>query len=120
MGVSHRIGQLSDRGEGFVLPQGKPFESLVPLPEVIAACLGYSAASKKVQNQYFGLLRGLGPEFDILRNIPLEDIRRISDPLVAEGISRLREGKVKRIPGYDGEYGIIKLFDTDEISAGKK
>lgn len=120
MGVSNRIKQLSDRGEGFVPPQGKPFESLVPLPEVIAACLGYSAASKKVQNQYFELLRGLGSEFDILREVPLEDIRKISHPMIAEGVSRLREGKVERIPGYDGEYGIIKLFDPDEISPGKK
>lgn len=120
MGVSNRIKQLSDRSEGFVLPQGKPFESLVPLPEVIAACLGYSAASKKVQNQYFELLRGLGSEFDILREVPLEDIRKSSDPMIAEGVSRLRKGKVERIPGYDGEYGIIKLFDPDEISTGKK
>nr|WP_097003087.1 endonuclease Q family protein [Lacrimispora amygdalina] len=120
MGVSRRIRQLSDREEGFVLPQGKPFESLVPLPEVLAACLGYSAASKKVQNQYFELLRRLGPEFDILREVPLEDIRQISDPLIAEGVSRLREGNVERIPGYDGEYGRIKLFDSDKNSPGKR
>ena len=120
MGVSHRIRQLSDRNEGFVLPHGKPFESLVPLPEVLAACLGYSAASKKVQNQYFELLRRLGPEFDILREVPLEEIRRISDPLIAEGVSRLREGNVERIPGYDGEYGIIKLFDSEKNSPGKR
>lgn len=120
MGVSHRIRQLADREEGFEPAQGKPFESLVPLPEVISACLGYSAASKKVQNQYFELLRRLGPEFDILRAVPLEDIRLISDPLIAEGVSRLREGNVKRIPGYDGEYGIIKLFDSEEISPGKR
>lgn len=120
MGVSHRIRQLADRVEGFETAQGKPFESLVPLPEVIAACLGYSGASKKVQNQYFELLRRLGPEFDILREVPLEDIRLISNPLIAEGVSRLREGNVKRIPGYDGEYGIIKLFDSEEISPGKR
>ena len=87
---------------------------------MIAACLGYSAASKKVQNQYFELLRRLGSEFDILREVPLEDIRKCSDPMIAEGVNRLRKGKVERIPGYDGEYGIIKLFDPDEISTGKK
>ena len=120
MGVSHRILQLSDRKEGILPPKGKPFESLVPLPEVIAACLGYSSASKKVKNQYFDLIRELGTEFAILREIPLEDISRLSDPLITEGIRRLRTGKVERIPGYDGEYGIIKLFEPQEVLKRRK
>ena len=44
MGVSHRIDQLADRPEGFLPERRKPFESLVPLPEVIAASTGRSAA----------------------------------------------------------------------------
>lgn len=114
-GVAHRIEQLSDRREGFVLPDGKPFESLVPLAEVIAASIGYSTASVKVQNQYEAMLRNLGPEFQILRELPIEDIRHDSGYSIAEGISRLRAGKVGISPGYDGEYGTIKLFDRMEI-----
>lgn len=114
-GVSHRIGQLADRNEGFVLPGGKPFESLVPLPEVIAASIGYTTASKKVRNQYESMLRNLGSEFQILRELALEDIRNESGYMISEGIRRLREGKVERSPGYDGEYGTIKLFEPGEI-----
>ena len=101
IGVSHRIEQLADQPEGRVRPQAKPFESLVPLPEVIAASTGHSAASVKVTRQYEEMLRKLGPEFEILRNVPLEDIQRTSGSLIARGIGRLRCGQVERIPGFD-------------------
>lgn len=58
----------------------------------------------------------LGTEFDILRTIPIEEIRSHSGHLISEGICRLREGRVKRLPGFDGEYGIIRLFEPDEIA----
>ena len=74
MGVSHRIDQLADRPEGFLPERRKPFESLVPLPEVIAASTGRSAASKRVQEEYLDMLRVLGTEFEILREVPIEDI----------------------------------------------
>lgn len=115
IGVDHRVLQLADREEGYRKENGKPFESMVPLPEVIAASTGYSAASKRVQSQYEELLQKLGPEFEILREIPVEDIRRAGGYLVAEGIRRLREGKVERSPGFDGEYGTIRLFEPGEI-----
>lgn len=115
IGVSHRVEQLADRPEGFLRADGKAFESLVPLSEVIGASVGYSAASRKVVRQYEEMLRKLGPEFEILRIIPLEEIRSVSGHLITEGIRRLREGKVERIPGFDGEYGTIKLFKQTEI-----
>lgn len=114
-GVCHRIEQLADRNEGYVLPGGRPFESLVPLPEVIAASIGYTTASRKVQNQYESMVRNLGSEFQILRELPLEDISHASGPMVSEGIRRLREGKIQLSSGYDGEYGTIQLFEPDEI-----
>lgn len=117
MGVSHRIEQLADRDEGFIRHRAKPFESLVPLPEVIAASAGCSAASKKVQNQYEDMLMKLGTEFSILREIPEADIQKKAGYLVAEGIRRLRQGKVQRFPGFDGEYGVIKLFEPSELEA---
>ena len=115
IGVLHRVEELADRPEGFVPPQAKPFESLVPLPEIIAASTGVSAASKKTQARFFHLLRELGPEFYILREAPLSDIEAAAGPYIAEGIRRLREGKVERIGGFDGEYGTISLFDPEEL-----
>ena len=113
MGVDHRVEQLADRAEGFVKKDGKKYESLVPLPEVISACMGYSTASKKVQGCFEKMLQTLGTEFDILRNVPSEDIKTCAGERIAEGIGNVRTGNVKRIPGYDGEYGKIQLFDEN-------
>ena len=85
--MSHRVEQLADRPEGFQRPHAKAFESLVPLPEVIGASVGYSAASRKVVRQYEEMLRKLGSEFEILRVMPLEEIRSVSGHLITEAVS---------------------------------
>lgn len=74
-----------------------------------------SSRSKKVQKEYEQMLRMIGPEFEILRTVPLEEIRQKSEFLIAEGIERLRNGEVERISGFDGEYGTIKLFQPYEL-----
>ena len=119
IGVSHRIEQLSDRCEGFVRENAKAFESLVPLPEVIGASMGRSAESRVVQKEYQNLLLRLGPEFEILRTIPTEEIQRVTGSRIAEGIGRLRAGEVERIPGFDGEYGTIQLFREEELASAE-
>lgn len=117
IGVSHRVEQLADRPEGYLRENRSHFESLVPLPEVIGSALGNSSASGKVQKEYMNMLRKLGSEFGILRELPLEDIRRVSGVLISEGIGKLRKGEVQRIPGFDGEYGEIRLFTQRELDA---
>jgi len=117
MGVLHRVEALADREEGFVPPSAKPFTSLVPLQEVVASSLGCAPAGKKARTKYLELVRELGPELYILREAPLEDLEAAADPCITEGIRRLRCGKVDIQPGYDGEYGKIKLLDQSEIDA---
>ena len=63
------------------------------------------------------MLKKLGPEFLILRETPVEDIKKAAGFLISEGINRLRKGEVERIPGYDGEYGKVKLIDDSELNA---
>ena len=116
IGVKHRAEQLADRPEGCPMPaSGRPFESLMPLPEVLASCMGVSSTSKKVAERYFALLSALGNELYILRECPLGDIRAAGGWALEEGIRRLRAGKVLRKSGYDGEYGIISLFAPGEL-----
>lgn len=116
IGVLHRVEDLADREEGCRPAHARPFESIVPLPEVIAASIGFTPASAKVQNRYSALLHHLGPEFTILREAPLEEIAHAAGPSVAEGIRRMRAGEVTLSPGYDGEYGKIHLLDEEEIN----
>lgn len=115
IGVLHRVEELADREEGYERPGAGIFENLVPLQEVIAASTDKSAASVKVQRQYEAMLKELGPEFSILRDISLEAIGSCAGPCIKEGIHRLRQGKVERIPGFDGEYGKIKIIGREEI-----
>lgn len=115
VGVLHRVEELADREEGFVPPGAKPFESLVPLKELIASSIGYTTASGKVRGKYEDLLRLLGPELFILREAPLEDVELAAGPCIAEGIRRLRSGRIEIQPGFDGEYGKIKVMDKSEI-----
>ena len=115
IGVAHRVEQLSDRPEGYQREGAAGFESLVPLPELIGASLGFSPASAKVEKLYREMLRELGPEFSILREVPLEEIRRAAETRIAEGVGKLRRGEVSWRPGFDGEYGTIRLFAPGEL-----
>ena len=113
VGVLSRVEQLADRAAPAPLP--RPFESLIPLPEVLADCLGAGPASKRVQETYISLIRRLGPEMRILRELDPADIEREAGFAVAEGVRRMRAGQVIRKAGYDGEYGVISLFAPGEL-----
>ncbi|MBQ8953065.1 MAG: hypothetical protein IJ048_03025, partial [Clostridia bacterium] len=113
VGVLHRVEELADRPEG---GPATPFESLMPLPELLGNCLGASAESRKTQAAYFDLLAKAGSEFHILRELPLEAAASLAGDAVAEGLRRLRAGQVIRRAGYDGEYGVISLFAPGELA----
>ncbi len=114
VGVLHRVEMLADRPEGSGRPRPQPYEYLVPLPEIIGAAVGVGPTSKKVQAIYDKLLVSLGPELGILRRAPIEEIARHSENLVAEGVRRMRSGEMAIEPGYDGEYGIVRVFTPQE------
>ncbi len=115
VGVLHRVEALADRAEGFVPPDAKHFESLIPLQEVVASSMGVTTVSVKVKEKYAGLIRCIGPELYILREASLDDIEAKAGRLIAEGVRRLRSRNVDIRPGYDGEYGRIKIMDKEEI-----
>ena len=115
VGVLHRVEELADREEGYRPERARAYQSLVPLPEIVGSALGVSATSKRTTAQVETLLRTLGPELAILREVPLEDIERQAGRYVAEGIRRLRRGEVELHPGYDGEYGKIQVLNREEI-----
>jgi uncharacterized protein (TIGR00375 family) len=111
VGVMHRIEKLADRDEGH-RPDGSPgFHSLIPLPEIIAQALKVGVNSKTVEKVYLSMLGKIGNEFNILMDCPLEEIEEASSPKMADAVSRMRRGEVYIEPGYDGEYGKIKIFE---------
>ncbi|RNL87690.1 AAA family ATPase [Halostreptopolyspora alba] len=114
VGVLHRVDALADRVEP-ARPEGAAgFRSLIPLPEIVGEVVGVGPKSKRVQREIDALTAAHGPELAILDEVPLDDLRRDNEPL-AEAIRRLREDRVIRESGYDGEYGTIRLFDPGEL-----
>ncbi|HEX8950027.1 MAG TPA: endonuclease Q family protein [Dissulfurispiraceae bacterium] len=110
VGVMHRVEALSDRDEG-VRPHGAPgFHSVIPLPEIIAEALGVGSSSKAVAKVYHELLERLGNEFVILLDLPPEEISEAGYPQIAQAVSMVRSGNVSITPGFDGEYGKIRIF----------
>ncbi len=114
VGVFHRIHELADRDTPKL---SKDFFSLIPLPEVLSELLSCGPATKKVSAFYEKLLLELGPELQILMDVPLNDIRAAGGPMLAEAIARMRRNQVIRDEGYDGEYGVIHLFEDSEKEA---
>jgi DNA helicase-2/ATP-dependent DNA helicase PcrA len=107
IGVLHRIHELADRDTPKL---NKAFFSLIPLVEILSELLECGSQTKKISAVYEKLLLELGPELEILMEVPVHDIQDIGGPLLAEGIKRMRQNQVIREAGYDGQYGFIHLF----------
>ncbi len=114
VGVMNRVEQLADRQEGFTPDNAIPYKSAVPLSEIIAEAKGVRKESAAVEKEYFACLAKFGTEFDILLKAPREALVKGLPPKVAEGIMRMRSGRVTAKPGFDGEYGVISVFGSDD------
>lgn len=119
VGVMNRVEELADRPEGEKGARARPYKSLVQLETIIAEGKGLGATSKPVQELFCRMLSKLGNEIGILNDVPLTAIEQTGGALLAEGIKRMREGKISIAAGYDGEYGTIKLFSDKERKAEK-
>jgi len=111
IGVMNRVDELADReiGKDFI-----PYRNLIPLGEIIAEAFEVGENTKQVKKEYEKLIKTFGNELKILMEISESELKSVADPRVAESIKRVREGKVKIRPGYDGEYGEIKIFTDEE------
>jgi uncharacterized protein (TIGR00375 family) len=114
IGVVNRVEQLADRPEGFKPLNSIPFKNFIPLDEIIADVKGINKGSVAVERDYHSYLAKFGTEFDILMRAPKEALLKGLPPKVAEGVLRVREGRVNLKAGFDGEYGKISIFAEDE------
>lgn len=115
IGVLHRVAELADRPPGQPPPGAAGFTNLVSLAEITGEIHCVGAKSKRVEAEVSRLVAALGPELAILREVPLDEIARAGGSLLAEAVGRLRHGEVIKEAGYDGEYGVIRVFRPGEL-----
>lgn len=118
VGVMNRVEELADRPEGVISPKAIPTLHMVPLNEIIADALGVGTNASSVEKEYLRLIEKGGSEFDILLELAPEDLTSFTPPLILEGILRVRQGRLKITPGYDGIFGKIQIFSSLEREKG--
>jgi uncharacterized protein (TIGR00375 family) len=111
IGVMHRVADLADRKFGFKPENAVPFQHIVPLTTVISKALKKSELSPAVAEEYSKLIRYFGSEFSVFE-APAEQVRLATSPQIADAIIRVKEGRIRWIPGYDGVFGELILDDT--------
>jgi uncharacterized protein (TIGR00375 family) len=114
VGVLYRTHELADRKDGDRSPRHKPFFYSVPLTEILSEILNVGSSSKEVMKRYETALNRLGPELNIIASMSLDEIRSANIPLLAEAIQKIRQNDIHISPGYDGEFGKIRLFSPEE------
>jgi uncharacterized protein (TIGR00375 family) len=113
-GVLQRIEELADRDEKEARAKTAPFKSYLPLDEVLAEVFEVETKSQKVYDEYVKLVEAGGNEYNILFNLPEEQVKKLAPFRIAEAIMKTRRGEVQTFPGYDGEYGRIRIFREGE------
>lgn len=113
VGVLNRVLSLADRDVPKQPSKAGDYSSLIPLPELMSEVLGVGPKTKKVMTLYAEAIQALGSEMSILRDVPQEDISKVH-PLLAEAVGRMRKGEVLRQPGFDGEFGVVRVFSQKE------
>jgi uncharacterized protein (TIGR00375 family) len=114
VGVLYRVETLADRRLEDIPAGFPPFESLIPLHDILAEVLQVGPGTKTVARAYKQLLEAHGSELDILRERDPHELDRTGPPLIGEAVARMRTGNVRLAAGYDGEYGTIQLFTATE------
>jgi len=137
VGVMHRVEDLASRSEenlqisnfkfqisnsnaeirmikSNTFPHRPPFVMLVPLQEIIAEAIGSPVQSPKVQTPYFRLTDAFGGEFNVLLAARIEVIAKVAGERVAVGIEKVRKGDIVIDPGYDGVFGVVKIWKEGE------
>lgn len=112
IGVLYRVMELADR-DAPLFPDERRAKPVVPLVEILSEIVGVGAKSRKVQDLYVSVLDRFGAELDIVTEVPLVEINAYNASL-GEAIQRMRQGNVHITSGFDGEYGVIRMFSDEE------
>lgn len=109
---SKELAKSNSNGIKWILDPDKnhpPFIKLVPLLEIIAEVTGSTVFSGKTKKLFEDLCNAFGGEMEVLLKTKKEEIAKIAGIEIAHGVQRVRGGDIVVSPGYDGEYGVVKI-----------
>ena len=125
LGVMQRVEELARRGhsvhrdeDGLVRsPDGRPpYRSLVSLQQILSEAMSVGINTKRVQGAYTSLVDWFGSELNVLLDIPPSEIASALPRYghaVAQGLEKVRAGDIHIVPGFDGQYGAVKVWPDE-------
>ncbi len=114
LGVLYRVQELACRGQGYTPDNRQGYKSIIPLNDILSEIFKVGPKTKKVATYYNRAIENLGSELEILLDKNIKDIEKTGIPLLAEAVDRMRKGEITVSPGFDGEYGRVKIFNEGE------
>ncbi|MCP4023734.1 MAG: UvrD-helicase domain-containing protein, partial [Desulfobacteraceae bacterium] len=118
-GVLNRVQELATRPEGYLPEKRHGYQSIIPLTDILSEIFEVGPKTKKVMSYYDKAVDALGPELEILVDRTYEEIDTAKVPLLSEAVAKMRKGKIKIDPGFDGEFGTVNIFSRKEKEALK-
>jgi PHP family Zn ribbon phosphoesterase len=82
--------------------------------------LEVGVGTQTVEREYRNLIHYCGTEFNVLLTASDEELRKATTPKIADGILCVRQGRITVEPGYDGEYGKVRLFHEEPAAVGEQ
>ncbi len=111
-GVEQRVEELADRPKNFKPASAINYMRLLPLSEIIKTVQDASSPYvRKVWDIHNQLTGRFGNEYQVLIDATAKELKEVVDETIADAIIRVRKGRVKVVPGFDGVYGQLILSD---------
>ncbi|MCH7841760.1 MAG: DNA helicase UvrD [Chloroflexi bacterium] len=112
LGVLHRVRELSRDERPDKTPRDgkekRPYTKLAPLIELLAQTMGKGRAARSVGLAYHRICGELGGEIRVLTQIGYDDLERAGGEALAIAVTKVRDGQVEIVPGFDGQYGTVR------------
>jgi uncharacterized protein (TIGR00375 family) len=109
-GVRDRVDELSDYPVAHHPSFRPPYIPIIPLAEIIAKALHLSPYSQTVRKRWEELMVSCGDEISVLLDVDIDDIQKVTAPVITSAITAFREGEITIHPGGGGKYGEIEIM----------